>query len=215
MFAQRTQCLIEDQTRTIEQINPFVLKAKAGNVTQAECGNYLNNLMYLFQFTCSYLKNAQTKAINRGNSDLADFFAEKITEEKGHDLWARDDLNRMGFNQQTVDLSQINSATFDLFSHILSLIQDDPIALLGHMFFVEYFTVIAAPAFINDLEKCGFNKNHFTSLTNHIELDQFHVQDDLKALEKFVKTPQQEQIVLDAIIGSSQLVHRFLAAIVQ
>lgn len=76
-----------------------------------------------------------------------------------------------------------------MFAHIRSLVDGDPVSLLGHMFFVEYFTVITAPDLLQGLEKSGFRKKYFTSVSNHAELDVHHIEDDLKAFQRFVSSP--------------------------
>jgi pyrroloquinoline quinone (PQQ) biosynthesis protein C len=202
---------IEKNSRRISESNPLLVKAREGTLTQEQFVTYLYNLLYLFQHTPIHLENAKRRCAELGLDTLREFMEEKIGEEHGHDQWAINDLKKQAIPAREVDHSRIVPSTRRLIEYAKDMIEEDPTLFLSYMAFSEYFTVLVAPEFLNNLkEKCGITREMITSIAYHEELDKNHVQDDLEIIGKVVKSQEQSVDMIRSLEGSMKLVEGFL-----
>lgn len=195
MLAEQIKQSIEKYTINLQQNNLLLVKAQTGQLAQGNVTTYLYNLMYIFQQTTFYLSEAARRSRELGFMNLEKFLLDKIPEELGHDNWARQDLETFGIQAPSVDKSKLLSSTKELVKFVKDLIDEDPRLFLSYMVFVEYFTVLAGPQFLQDLEtKCGIKKTSMTAIGNHEEADRHHSQEDFKIIDQvpydthFIKT---------------------------
>jgi len=185
MITQEFKKLIEEKTEHIVNNNPLFIGARKGNLDKKDIEVYLNNLMFFFQHTPVHLAKAQRVAKARGNERLTEFYAEKIREEDGHDQWAKNDLKNLNFeSRDTAPLEVINAGNMKLLALAKNMIDKDPSLFIPYMLFMEYFTVLAAPDFMANLEKNhAIPRKFITAIAYHEELDKDHVVEDLKVLD--------------------------------
>lgn len=209
MYTETIKTKIEQKTQEIVESSPLLLKAKAGTLTRDEVIYYLHNLRYVFEKTPGYLRTASRRAQELGYTELSTFYAKKAVEETGHDGWAKADLEKQG-----ADLSKerpITPSAIALMNYTEGLVNDEPHLYLSYMAFVEYFTVLASPDFLKDLEEnCGIYKQELTAVLNHQISDQDHIQEDLEIMGALIQSPSLIQQLLDVIDHSSNLVKNTL-----
>jgi hypothetical protein len=107
---------------------------------------------------------------------LADYFAQKSREESGHDRWADEDLAKLRRLFALGAAAEVPQAIQELVAFLTDLVNRDPRAYLGYVFFAEYFTVLLGPIWIAALERCGVPAQAMSVVANHVELDVGHVE---------------------------------------
>jgi len=202
---------IERKTREISQENPLFKKARAGLLTREEMSLYLSNLRYLFSHGIGYLKRASIKARELGFTDLAKFYEGKVEEEIGHELWADDDLTH--YRAASFSDKDVLPQAVEIVRYVNRIIDEDPRLFLGYMLFVEYFTVLAAPEFLQNLEtRCGITRGEVSAITNHEAADRDHAQEDLKIISEFVNDERISSRFTQVLTESADLVRECMAA---
>jgi hypothetical protein len=64
------------------------------------------------------------------------------------------------------------------------------------MLFAEYYTVLAAPAWLDALEKrCAIPRSFVSVIANHIELDREHVTEGLFEIDQLVDPNERSELV--------------------
>lgn len=199
-LATRVRQRIESITAEMGQRNQLALKARQGTLTQEQVRTYLSNLFYAFSNTPRHLNFAATRADELGMGEVGEFMRSRIAEELGHEEWARNDLRKqkLGEPEAGAVLPEMRS----LMSDLDSVIERDPRLYVAYMAFAEYFTVLAAPEFLRDVENnCGIKADALTAITNHAELDKDHIEEDLEAIAGLVPASLESEFL--ALIDSS------------
>jgi hypothetical protein len=187
MLATELKLQVEKHLGRFRESNPLLLHARNGSLSHRQFVDYLNNLMYFFHHSVLHLDIARTRARELGNEAVVPFLEEKIREERGHDLWAKNDLRTTGSAQEGFDLGRVAPGTHRILAYSVDLIEREPELFLAYMFFHEYMTVIGGPELVADLEtRCGIPREQITSITRHVDLDRHHVEEDLEEIEKVV-----------------------------
>ncbi len=190
--------------------NPFLLAAKNGQVKPRHLETYLNNLRHLFQASNLSLKMAAQAALLRGKKDLANFYSTKVAEEAGHEKWAEEDLaaNALHLFEES---KQASPSMRKLVDFSRQLIPQSPELFLSYVLYLEYFTVLAGPEFLKNLEeKCAIPREKVSALYNHVVLDQKHAAEDNAMIAGMLETDLADQ-AYDALIELEFLVSAFLA----
>lgn len=214
MISDKIKEEIEHYAEQMPRTNAFFLAADNGTLGLFEIKNYLNNIYYLFKHTVLCLKAARDRALEMNEPDLAAFFEHKITEEFGHEQWARQDLERLGTSLQDVDMSRLNPTLKGIVQHNYEMIQANPKRYLIYMFFAEYFTLLVSPKLLSDFEtKCGVPRTNMTALSLHVELDVEHTQEDIEVVDRFIGDPDDPEEYLTALRQSAEEVDKFLAEV--
>jgi len=194
MITESLKSRIESYASDVFVQNPFFKKSEDGKLNEKQVKYYLNNVFFLFQRTTIYLKLASTVADQLGQKDLARFYLGKQKEEVGHDKWAQNDLRGLGEVANEVDSRQLSPVLRDFMNYISDTIKRDPKLYLCYMVFAEYFTVLVATRFLDNLEnKCGIPRSVMTSIANHGELDREHAVEDFQIIEKNVAPEAKEE----------------------
>lgn len=176
----------------IENQNPFFKRASEGILTENSFVEYLNSIWYLVSHTAPCLRLAAKESLRRGDKNLAKFFSDKIAEEEGHEKWAEEDLSHVG---SKTDPKKVTPEMLEMIEAIKSLILKDPRYYVAYILFNEYFLVLLAPNFLQNLKtKCGFSEKYFSVISNHQGLDVHHVEDDLKCIEDFFTPAELNEI---------------------
>jgi hypothetical protein len=205
MLEQIMKSSIENKTKEITHSNAFLKKAAQGTLTRDEAALYLYNLIHLFSQTPQDLQIGADKAKSMGLIELSEFLASKIKEEIGHENWPKQDLNH--YFSDAANERYVTPATQSVLDYIRSLVKSDPRLYLSYMAFVEYFTVLAAPEFVDNLDKkCGISRLGMTAITNHQISDQDHIQEDLRVISGFVNEVEIQDQMLAVVNESGRLV---------
>ena len=175
---------------------------------------YLSNLAWMFSKNFETIQLSMQCASYGQLHELAHFYKEKQTEEQGHDVWALNDLRARGIEDPETFVAQnIKPQSRRLIEDIQEQVRKHPIAMLSYMFFLEYFTIQVGRELFAKLQRnLGIRSDQYTSILNHVELDQAHTQEDLEMIERFCKTPEDEQVLLHVLDQTAHNVNEFLNA---
>jgi len=202
------QTEVDNYYRRVKQTNPLFLNAERGKVGASEVSRYIENILYLVRHTPIHLKFARQKAQERGLVAIAKFYRAKLGEESGHDQWAEQDLARLSKTFGTQAKGELAPSMIRLVEYLNGLIVREPAHYLAYVFFAEYFTVIAAPEWLEALEKkCGIPASMLSVLGNHVELDKDHVLKDVEVIEKLVSKDATNLPALVEVIRTAMGFH--------
>ena len=211
MIGNKVRAIIEMETKRVASNNLFFRKAFEGTLSRKHLTAYLYNLEFLFKQTTVNLTYASNCANERGLFDVAIFMDQKKREEEGHDQWARNDLQHSDLKTDETHY-RLKPSLSRIFEFVKELITEDPRLFLSYMCFVEYFTVLVAPSFLDNLEnKCGISRAAMTSITNHEELDKDHALEDFNVINNFCNDRIIEKRFFEALTESIKLVDSFLS----
>jgi hypothetical protein len=221
MLTTEMVSVVKSFSEKILQENPFTQSAAKGEITDWQFRVYLTNLKWIFKNNTAYLKIAKKRALELGLNKLGDFFESKFAEEVGHEQWAEDDL-KLCKSTSSLTVAHLTTvpdteniilpATHKLIQYLDEIIAIDPTLFLSYMFFTEYFTVLAGPRFLKNLEeKCGIPISSVSAVSKHIQADQTHTAEDLEVINVMVTDANQSELMMKALHGSIQTINAFLA----
>src|SRR5690349_7084258 len=95
MIADALYAEMKAQTVRMRRENRLLLKAADGTLTPNQVAHYLANVLQVLRHTPVFLAHGRARALEVGNQRLAAYFDQKAAEEKGHDMWAVQDISRM------------------------------------------------------------------------------------------------------------------------
>jgi hypothetical protein len=164
-------------------------------------------------YTPLHLKAASKRAQTLGLIEVAQFMEEKYNDEYGHQNWVKDDLKKLDAipeNFQNYYANSIlTSGIQDLISYVDSLANTKPLSYMAYVTFLEYFTVLAAPEFLEYVEKyCKIPRTSLSVVVKHGELDKIHVEDNLIAISKFIDSDSISEEFLEVIYTTSAILNR-------
>ncbi len=206
MFHQIVKKEIESATQHLMSTNILTVKAQRGDLQKAQVVKYLKNCLYIVSHTPIHLKKAIHSAQKLGLSEVVRFMDDKFREEVGHDEWAKTDISSLGESPEIVEQDDLTNSIHDLIRFIESLIESNPHLYVAYITFVEYFTVLAAPAFLESIEKCGVPRTSMTVIANHGELDKNHVHDDLSTITLIIDTPEKQAEFIKVLKITAQMI---------
>ncbi len=208
MFGEDIKREIEVFTQHFFDKNPFACKAKQGELTKNHIARYLKNILYSIEFTPIHLKAASSRSRELGLNNIAQFMDDKYIEEFGHDKWVKSDLSKLGVNSEIQNNNELTQGMVELMKFVESLVYGETLYYIAYITFVEYFTVLAAPELLDCIEnKCEIPRSSLTVVANHGELDKIHIEDDLKAIAKFVDSPEKSSEFIKVIRKTAELVY--------
>ena len=191
MLSQTMKEKIELHFENLKESNSYYKDVFSRQVDKFQVGTWIHNCLYLVQHTPIHLVEAKCKAESLGHDELAKFYETKIAEEKGHDQWGHDDLDKL--NQKAPSYPLCDSM-IRIVEHNHRMIQEDPHLYLAHIYLAEYFTVIAAPTTIDALQKnSNIDPQCLSIFGNHAELDKEHVQEWEDIIAKLVDSAKYEE----------------------
>lgn len=128
----------------------------------------------LVKATASLLAAALAEAARRQEVRLAQYFADQLREEIGHEQWVLEDYATIGGDPHDLvqrvpspHAARLAGAQYYYLYHA------QPLALLGHIAVLEWNA--PAPGLANDLMRLtGFPRNAFRTLERHSDLDSDH-----------------------------------------
>jgi hypothetical protein len=167
--------------------NPFFRLAREGLLGRGAVVRYVANITYLVAHSPAFLQRAQDRAAELGDPKLALHFAQKRSEEAGHDAWGKADLRELGSDD--LDVSPTCAAQ-EILSYLTRNIEEAPARYLAYIAFVEYITVLIGPELIDLLErKNGVPRSSVSIVGKHIEHDVHHSEEGWDAIDALVVAP--------------------------
>ena len=198
---------IEDWSASLLRTSPLLTRAQQGALSQAAMAKYLGSLRYLFACSERNLRRAAARAHQLGLTQLAKHFEHKAKQERGHALWAEDDLSTLPEN------ARANSTPArDLISLVGlqdQLIAQHPICFLAYALWAEYFTVLVADAWLAALAQSGFARGHVSSIAKHIDADREHAATGLDVIDSFWTGEPTLGDISSGVARASALFERF------
>lgn len=180
---------VEAFARDMVERNALFARARAGRLKTPQVAAYLQNLKFSFRATMHVLELAAGQSQARGLSELAEYYRRKRMEEDGHDAWPEADLAALRdiLNEAQGSHDAPLPAMARLIEDNKQAIRQDPRSYLAHILFAEYITVLVGPTWLELLEnRCGISRLAMTAISNHVVLDQDHVQEGVRELDHFV-----------------------------
>lgn len=209
MISEKIKTFIENESAKISKTNQFLMNAHRGTTSREDISNYLFNLSLIFSKATTDLAEAAKKSQEMGIPVLQEFMSNKISEETGHDEWAKSDLkNYSEFDPSKGDFSV---EAYKLSSFITGLAKNDPRLYLAYMSFVEYFTVLVGPELLTSLElHCNIQRSTLSAISNHQEADKDHYKEDLEIFNQINIDTNLENQIFETFSETIHLIHEFL-----
>lgn len=189
MIAEALRQDIDRYADELRRTSKLLLAARSGHVTPEMMGCYLASVQVLLEHTPVHLRYAKEQAETMGLPRLAEFFAEKLSEEQGHDEWAAADRERLALSFGKAARQEPLSAIRDLIRNTERAIERSPHHYLAYILFAEYLIVVLGPEWVQYLVACGVPREALTAVTHHVELDQHHVLDDCRVIDALIDDP--------------------------
>jgi hypothetical protein len=200
-----TRRVLEEMTRKHLAFNQMVLRnAREGRLSQQAYGRYLIQAWYHTQFTPQFERLfgerlKQHVEIDPSQFDTGNKFIRMIEEgadeELGHELWALEDLQRLGGPAKIDILRDVFPETralvctqFDRLSRL------DFKGFLGYSFYLEYWVAKYGGSVLKTL---GLPKQNTSFLHNHHVIDQGHAADNIELVNFLIRTEDDLNEVLD------------------
>jgi len=127
--------------------------------------------------------------------DLTSYLAAHIEEERDHDQWILDDLERLGVERADV-LARLPSHNVAALvgSQYYWVLHFHPVALLGYLMVSEGYPV--APSVVEELvERTGYPRDCFRMLAEHAELDPHHGEELDQLIDSLPLRPDLETLL--------------------
>ena len=190
MIGDALQSDLERYAEHMLRRNTLWVGAARGQLTPDIVSRYLFNIRHLIRHTPLHLERARQRALRLGDEALADHFAEKQSEEQGHDRWADEDLRRLADELGSVPDGDHAPALLGLLRFIESTIDHDPSRYLAYILFAEGLIAKMGPEWLALVEeRCGIPVTMFTVISKHAELDKEHTSEGLEAIDRLVRDP--------------------------
>lgn len=217
MLAKELMARIDAYHAECFKTNPFFRAARNGTVSVEDFKRFLANIHHLISHTPIHLHAARQSAMHKGLLPLAGYYKTKLGEEEGHDEWSAADLEglkaRGASNATTAD---VTPGLHAMLRHNEINIDKDPALYLSHILFAEYFTVIATPPMVDELEKnCGLPRELMSVVRNHAELDKEHVAEWQEEIPKLVNETKQRKAMLASLERTIECYHSFCSDLLQ
>jgi hypothetical protein len=198
---------IERWSRKLVDASPLSQLARQGGITPRALALYLESLRYLFQHSQRNLALAARHSAALGLPDLARYFAHKVSEEQGHEVWASDDLTHLPATTLT-NLSPAHSIV-RLVQLQAGLIAQHPICFVVYAVWAEYFTVLVGDEWLDALSGCGYDRSQLTAVVRHVEADRLHAALGFNEIERLWTGQPDAAVLLDVITRASDVFEQF------
>jgi hypothetical protein len=216
MIGNALRVEIERNADRFRATNPLLARAREGTLGAAAISRYLTNIRELLKATPPSLMRARDRARSANDEALADFYAQKLGEEIGHDEWATNDLERVSSQTLIVSDETVMPSIGAIIEFQCATIDEDPALYLAYTLFAEYVTVLLGPSFLEYLAtRCGIPQTSMSVVAKHAITDQEHVEETLDSIDELVGDPRKLARMREILERSIQLFERFCAEVTQ
>jgi pyrroloquinoline quinone (PQQ) biosynthesis protein C len=200
MVAELIKTEIDNYLERLKRTSPLFQNARNGKLQPENIANYVFNIRHLVSQTQFHLALARKRASMKNSPSLAQYFASKMQEEAGHEVWGDEDLERIRARYGKAPTPRVSSFMKKLIDEIEESIERNPALYVVYMLFAEYQTVAAGPEILELMEtNCQIPKEMISVVGNHIELDRDHAEEGLKCADEFLtdsRTIEEARITL-------------------
>jgi hypothetical protein len=217
MIADALRLEIERYAAGVREHNPLFVGAAAGRLHAGHLARYLANVHELVLHTPRYLHRARLGALAHGDAELARHYAQRLTEEVGHDAWAERDLQRVAtLAGGAAARPEVVPTMRELLDYLARVIDEDPALYLAYILFAEYLIVLLGPEWLALLEaRCGIPRTSMTVVGNHAELDREHTEEAFERIDALVADPLKLPRMREVLTGSIARFEAFCREIVE
>ncbi len=162
-------------------------RARSGELSPRAVAAYVASLRLLIERTHTHLCLAHERSRELGRTDLATFFEQRASEERGHEKWADNDLVELEMVFATKFSPDRSRSIVALLGYLRETIEREPVLFLAYMILAEYVTVLLGSEWMTMLQdRCKVPTSAMTVVGNHVELDRAHVLDNFRELDSLV-----------------------------
>jgi hypothetical protein len=156
-------------------------------------------------FVCSQrnLGAAAERSQALGLSQLAEYFAGKAREERGHEQWAVQDLLRLP-DAATRGLHPA-AASLALGHLQRELVAEHPLCMLAYAVWAEYLTALLGDEWLKLLANNGYDRDAVSAVSKHVEADTQHAPEGFAALDHFWEGTPSAQRILESVARAQRL----------
>jgi hypothetical protein len=210
-LATELKAAIESWTRELRTKTELGTLSREGKLSARSVALYLESLRHLFRSSQSNLEVAAAAARELGDAELSRYFARKAAEEKGHELWAIDDLSR--FPQTVVSGLRPSPAILGLVDLQRQLIEEHPVCFVAYALWAEYFTVLVGDEWLDGLAASGFERDRISAIAKHLAADREHAARGFVEIDRLWRGQPEAGDVLEVIDRAGRIFERFCAEI--
>lgn len=157
---------------------------------------YMYNLEFVFKNNIETISEAS--AFHANDRILSAYFHLKWDEEKGHDQWAKNDLEKLKQNFKLAKSPYVLPEMEEFVLFLKRTMKSNPLMYVTYFFHAEFMTAYLGPEWMEIVESVlGIKKPEISALSNHIELDDGHADEAISFLEQYGLTPVIEDEVID------------------
>lgn len=199
--------------RTLES-GPLMERARAGQVTPSAVAAYLVSIKHVIRYTPVFLRRAHELSVARGFDDFAQFYAQKLADEEGHDQWAESDVSVMRSRFELSTSFEPMPSSLELVAYLKTAIERDPRCYISYVLLAEYFTVLVGPELVSTLEqRCRVPSSALSVVANHVELDKAHAAHGFSELDELVSDSSLFEPLVDTLHCSIGYIERFFSEV--
>jgi hypothetical protein len=199
---------IERWTMNLAKNSELSRMAQAGKISERGLALYLESLRYLFVNSQRSLQLAAKRSEELGLPSFAIYFANKASEEQGHDGWAKDDLRRLP--EASIANLKPAAAIVKLVELQRELIAEQhPMCFVVYALWAEYFTVLIGDEWIAALASCGYDRTQVSAIAKHVDADRDHAANGFNEVEELWNGDPAAALLVETIERASRVFEEF------
>jgi hypothetical protein len=198
---------IEVYAEHLRQHDRLLALAKRGGVGGKALALYLESLRYLFMQSQRNLGLAAERSEQLGDDALARYFAQKASEEQGHDAWAQADLASLP--RELTEGVQPSRAVVALTHLQRALIDEHPICFVVYALWAEYFTVLMGDEWLDALQASGHGRDRVSAVAKHVDADRAHAALGIAELDRLYRGQVEPSRLLFTVAQAGELFQAF------
>lgn len=210
-LATQLKTSIERWTSELHDRTELGTLSKQGKLSARSVALYLESLRHLFRNSQRNLEVAAAAARALDDAELSAYFARKAAEEKGHEIWAIDDLAR--FPQSVVAGLQPSPAILLLVDLQQTLIEEHPMLFVAYALWAEYFTVLVGDEWLDGLAASGFDRERISAIAKHLAADREHAARGFTEVDRLWRGQPAPEAIFAVVDRAGCIFERFCAEI--
>jgi pyrroloquinoline quinone (PQQ) biosynthesis protein C len=175
---------------------PVIRRCLAGEVTRELYAAFLTQAYHHVRHTVPLLMAVGARLPDR-HAWLREAVLHYLEEETGHDEWILNDIEAAGGDRAVAAASQPAVATEAMIAYAYdTVMRRNPVGFFGMVHVLEGTSVSLALTAAGRIQSAlGLPARAFTYLRSHGELDQEHVQDLARILERLTEREDEEAVL--------------------
>jgi hypothetical protein len=206
-LATQLQMSIEDWADDLRRRSQISAFAKSGKLTPRAVALYLESLRYLLRNSQLNLLLAADTSKQLGCMELSAYFNRKAGEERGHEHWAIDDLERLP-DAATAGVRPA-TAIVSLVELQRTLIAEHPVCFVAYALWAEYFTVLLGDEWLEALATCGFERTQISAITKHLDADREHAARGFGEIDRLWEGQPDRTLIVAAVERAGRIFEEF------